>query len=55
MLISELEQILKETREDYGDTEINFGRYENEVGGYYNCDVEIKMDTKCTKLNITVI
>lgn len=55
MLISELEQILKETRESYGDTEIDFCRADNEVGSYCNCDVEIEMDTRCTKLNITVI
>lgn len=53
MLISELEQILKETRENYGDIEINFGRDDDEVGGYCNCDVEIEM--RCTKLNIFVI
>lgn len=55
MKISELETILKECRENYGDICISFGRTDDEAGSYCRCDVEIEMDTRYTELNITVI
>lgn len=55
MKLSELENILKECRENYGDIEISFGRADDEVGSYCRCDVDIEMDTRYAELNITVI
>ena len=51
MKLSELENILKEYRENYGDIEISFGR----ADGYCRCDVDIEMDTRYAELNITVV
>lgn len=55
MKISELELILKEHRDNYGDIPISFGRADDEIGSYCHCEVEIEMDARYTELNITVI
>ena len=55
MKLSELENILKEYRENYGDIEISFGFVDYESNCHCRCDVDIEMDTRYTELNITVI
>lgn len=55
MKISELENILKENRENYGDIEISFGYVDNEENSYCNCEADIEMDKYNLELNITVL
>lgn len=55
MKISDLENTLKEYRENYGDIEISFGRVDCEGNSYCNCEVEIELDNVYSDLNITVL
>lgn len=55
MKLSELENILKEYRENYGDIEISFGKVDENGDSYCSCEVEIEIDRIYSDLNITVI